>query len=214
VYTVAVVDDSPVARAGMARMLSDDMAVTVVAAVAPVYELDEQDLACDVVVLGMPAGETDDVLATVARLARRSRVVVISSWSRSPTVLTVVRAGAKGCLTHHSQPPAVREAVRTVARGGLYVCPQLGGQFQAELTKPAAPGAGRLAPREVETLRGIALGFTHRQIAVKMGLSRATVETYAKRLRSKLHVNNKADLTRMAIKMGHVSAQPGSRRAP
>ena len=37
-----------------------------------------------------------------------------------------------------------------------------------------------------------------------MGLSQATVNTYAKRIRVKLHVTNKAELTRMAIELGHV----------
>ena len=42
------------------------------------------------------------------------------------------------------------------------------------------------------------------------GLSRATVNTYAKRIRTKLNVGNKAELTRMAIELGHLSdARPG-----
>ena len=37
-----------------------------------------------------------------------------------------------------------------------------------------------------------------------MGLSEATVNTYAKRIRSKLQVNNKAELTRAAIRLGYL----------
>jgi hypothetical protein len=35
-----------------------------------------------------------------------------------------------------------------------------------------------------------------------MGLTEATVSTYVKRIRNKLNVGNKAELTRMAIRFG------------
>lgn len=50
----------------------------------------------------------------------------------------------------------------------------------------------------------VARGLTQGQIATRMGLSQATVNTYAKRIRAKLKVNNKAALTRIAIELGHV----------
>jgi DNA-binding CsgD family transcriptional regulator len=37
-----------------------------------------------------------------------------------------------------------------------------------------------------------------------MGLSQATVNTYAKRIRAKLKVGNKAELTRVAIELGYL----------
>ena len=46
-------------------------------------------------------------------------------------------------------------------------------------------------------------GLTQGQIATRMGLSQATVNTYAKRIRAKLKVSNKAELTRIAIDLGH-----------
>jgi DNA-binding CsgD family transcriptional regulator len=37
-----------------------------------------------------------------------------------------------------------------------------------------------------------------------MGLSQATINTYAKRIRAKLNATNKAELTRLAIQLGHL----------
>ena len=93
----------------------------------------------------------------------------------------------------------------TVAHGGVGVSPELADRFLAEVSRPAEVDDSGLAPREVETLRWIALGFTHTQIATRMGLSPATVNTYAKRIRAKLNVNNKAELTRVAIELGHLA---------
>jgi DNA-binding NarL/FixJ family response regulator len=63
----------------------------------------------------------------------------------------------------------------------------------------AQDGVQPLAPREEETLSLIARGFTHAQVATRMGISRATVDTYVERIRTKLQLGNKAELTRAAI---------------
>jgi DNA-binding CsgD family transcriptional regulator len=46
-----------------------------------------------------------------------------------------------------------------------------------------------------------------------MGLTEATVNTYAKRLRAKLNVGNKAQLTRVAIELGHLDERRPSHPA-
>lgn len=66
----------------------------------------------------------------------------------------------------------------------------------------------QLTPREQETLGYIAHGFTHTQTARRMGVSQATVDTYVKRIRQKLCLGNKADLTRKAIELGCVDLGP------
>jgi DNA-binding CsgD family transcriptional regulator len=58
-----------------------------------------------------------------------------------------------------------------------------------------------LSPREEETLDLIARGFTHAQVARRMGISKATVDTYVERIRGKLQVGNKAELTRAAMRL-------------
>jgi DNA-binding NarL/FixJ family response regulator len=75
-------------------------------------------------------------------------------------------------------------------------------RLHSELRRPATAPASALARRELETLRWIAAGLTHGQIARRMDLTEATVSTYVKRIRSKLNVGNKADLTRKAIELG------------
>jgi DNA-binding CsgD family transcriptional regulator len=94
-----------------------------------------------------------------------------------------------------------------VATGGLHVGARLAEEFTAGFLRPAAERPSGLAPREIETLRWIASGYTQSQIATRMGLSQATVNTYAKRIRHKLKVNNKAELTRMAVEFGYVAAR-------
>lgn len=56
-----------------------------------------------------------------------------------------------------------------------------------------------LSTREQQVLRHIARGFTHGQTARRLGVSPHTVDTYVKRIRAKLELGNKADLTRAAV---------------
>ncbi|MFI0796273.1 LuxR C-terminal-related transcriptional regulator [Micromonospora rubida] len=206
VFSVAIVDEQPVSRAGMEKLVSDDPALEVVASVGAIDDLPHtgRDAYC-VVIVDLPAHGGGRALEIISRVAGIGRPLVCASWEQPPTLLATIRAGARGCITRHTEQTAVRDALRIVAKGGFYLCPRLVGRFQTELTRQADDDPSGLAPREVETLRWIALGFTHAQVATRMGLSQATVNTYAKRIRAKLNVSNKAELTRMAIELGHLT---------
>ncbi|MFF5173272.1 LuxR C-terminal-related transcriptional regulator [Micromonospora sp. NPDC000089] len=203
-FTVAIVAEHPISRAGMEKLASDDASMRVAAAVGSVAELDPTADSYDVVVLDLPQIDVATV-AQIAKVAAVGRPLVSSAWTGSATLLATIRAGARGCISRFAEQADVREAMRVIVQGGFYVCPKMVGRFQLELTNAEDEDTASLAPREIETLRLIASGFTHSQIATRMGLSQATVNTYAKRIRAKLNVNNKADLTRVAIELGHYS---------
>jgi DNA-binding CsgD family transcriptional regulator len=63
----------------------------------------------------------------------------------------------------------------------------------------ALNGFAQLSGRERQVVELIAMGRTHQQIARALNLSPHTVDTYAKRVRAKVGLGNKADLTRMAV---------------
>ncbi len=204
-HGVAIVDDQPITRSGLEQLTTAIPGFAVRASVASVEELDDVTTTYSVVVLNVPPREDGLALKTIEHIAQTSRPLVISTWERPPSMLAAIRAGACGCLTRQSDHRAVSWALTVVAAGGFYICERLVDQFHVELSRPASGDPNGLAPREVETLRWIARGFTHTQIASRMGLSPATVDTYAKRIRRKLKVNNKADLTRVAIELGHLA---------
>ncbi|HWS32531.1 MAG TPA: response regulator transcription factor [Actinoplanes sp.] len=199
-FRVAVVADQPVARAGLEKLTSDIPGMAVATAVASLAELAGE--AYDVVVVDLPRLDTAG-LGTITEVATFGHPLVNSSWEGSTSLLGTVRAGARGCISRLTEQQDVRDAMQAVARGGFYICPRLTGRFTVELASRGDDDPGGLAPREIETLQWIASGFTHAQIATRMGLSTTTVDTYAKRIRAKLNVSNKAELTRVAIELGH-----------
>lgn len=204
VFTAAVVAGQPISRAGIEKLASDQADLRVSAAFATVDELLAYGGSYDIVVLDLPEIDLPAVDA-VAKVATVGGTLVSSTWDAHPTLLATIRAGARGCISRLAEQRDVREAMRVIVQGGFYLCPRMAGQLQVELASRRDDEQGGLAPREAETLRWIASGLTHAQIATRMGLSQATVNTYAKRIRAKLNVSNKAELTRMAIELGHLS---------
>ncbi|WP_033343037.1 response regulator transcription factor [Catenuloplanes japonicus] len=209
--TIAIIDDHPVKRAGLEKFVAETPGLAVGASVRAVEDL-AGDVRFDVAILDVPLRPGGPALSEIERLVARGPVVVSSTWERPLTFGAVLRAGARGFVASRADGRNIVAALITVGEGGFYVCPQLADRFQAEMVRSVNEDPAGLAPREVETLRWIARGLTHSQIAGRMGLTEATVNTYAKRIRAKLNAGNKAELTRMAIELGHMAGE--ARRFP
>jgi two-component system nitrate/nitrite response regulator NarL len=233
---VAIVDDHPTARRGVASALGDVDGFDVVASVdSPAAlgpSLSAGSAEPDVVILDLYHDGDHPSHDAVAALCAVTRILVMSASGRSADVLGAVRAGAHGYITKQAQPAMFVQAVQTVAAGGFWLSSQLADFLQAELTNPGrrdgdsegrSPDGGsesrppvggadevRLSPREEQALDLIARGYTHGQTAVRMGVSKSTVDTYVERIRAKLHVGNKAELTRIALsRLGSGSVSDG-----
>jgi two-component system, NarL family, nitrate/nitrite response regulator NarL len=126
-------------------------------------------------------------------------------------VFASLRAGASGYVTDRASPEMLLAAVETVAAGGFALSAEPAGILRSEIAG-CGPGAeshktigARLSAREDEALRLIACGFTHSQVARRMGVKKTTVDTYIERVRAKLRVGNKAELTRAAFERGRLN---------
>lgn len=98
-------------------------------------------------------------------------------------------------------------AIRAVDRGDVYIDP---GMAKALLEDLVSPQAGpdltdpweSLSEREQQVLRGVALGYTNREIAERLHLSVKTVETYRARAMEKLGLATRAQLVQYAARRG------------
>jgi DNA-binding NarL/FixJ family response regulator len=209
--TTAIVDNHPVRRAGLEKFVSETAGLSVATSVRCVEDLMTGEAAFDVAIVDVVLGPGGPALTAIEQVAERGPVVVSSAWDRPLTFGGVLRAGARGYVTSHSDGAVIVAGLVTVGQGGFYVCPELTERFHSEVVRNVSENPSGLAPREAETLRWIARGLTHAQIARRMGLTEATVNTYAKRIRAKLNAGNKAELTRIAIELGHMSSEDGRR---
>jgi DNA-binding NarL/FixJ family response regulator len=204
--TVIIIDGQPIPRSGLEHLVTGLDKVELIASVATIEDLEPGS--SDVVLLHLSDDREELTANSISQAARIGRPVVMASWQRPPGLVAALRAGARGCVVRQSTLEAVEGAIRVVASGGIYVCEQLAERFHTELRRPAEVDLLGLAPLEAETLQWIARGLTHAEIARRMGLTTSTVNTYAKRIRGKLNVTNRSELTRIAIELGQLSLQP------
>jgi len=199
VIGVAVVDDHPVFRDGLARAVEGSEGFELVAAVASVEELTDP-AAADVVILdlGLP-GISGAAAVAVVREAG-PLVLVVSADGEQRQVVDAVGAGASGYLTKSAAPAEIMEAVRIVGEGGTYISPTLA----AFLIRASGEPAFRLTPREREILALVAAGERDADIAEELYISVRTVRTHLDRIRDKTGRRRRPDLTRLAMEEGVV----------
>jgi DNA-binding NarL/FixJ family response regulator len=198
---VVIVDDHPVSRLGLRSMLASVSDIEVVDAVADRAELSCRDAGgVDVVICDpYPFGEAAS-LESVRELSEWAPVLVVSSSRFAADARAAMRAGARGYVTKQASDEVYVAAIRSVAAGLVFVSEHVADPLQVG-TSPSEPVVGAaLSKREREALCYIARGFTHQQAARRMGVSKATVDTYVARIRAKLRLGNKAELALAALR--------------
>ncbi|MCH0563652.1 MULTISPECIES: response regulator transcription factor [unclassified Streptomyces] len=154
----------------------------------------------------LPAGSVHHI----TELATHTPVLVVNH-DPAPDYDAYLLAGASGVVHKRGSAECIVRAVRAITTGSKPTpCRRDDAQSPCGCTGSPAPqwtGAfdGNLSDRETQVLRQISRGLTHGQIATRLGISPHTVDTYVKRIRAKLGVGNKAELTRVAL-LGQQSA--------
>lgn len=210
---IAIIEYRNLMRRGLTDLLSDNPAMHVAAVAEDPVELDREAMRFDVLVFGPSPVAEKAIGEAVDPLTAHGRVLLLADFPDGQGMAEVLRAGAYGVVSRLADDEELLFAIAAVARGGLYLSPQLASSALRELRRSAALPSPALAPREAEALRWLATGLTHGQVARRMALSEATVSTYVKRIKNKFNLGNKADLTRKAIELGllgEIEAEPGT----
>ena len=170
-------------------------------------ELDEiprvvQDAAPDVLLLDvhMRGGASLDL---IPGLAASTRVLVLTMQDDPGYARTAMHAGARGYVLKDAEDAELVQAVRTVAAGGTYLHPAIGGKVLAAAADDG-DATRRLTTREREVLGLIALGHTNAEMAKLLFLSLRTVETHRANIHRKLGTDSRAELVRHALELGLV----------
>lgn len=195
---VAIVDDHPVFRMGMAGLLGSLEDITVVAQAANAAEaLAMEPSSADVVLMDLNLG-TDSGVETTRELLRRDpgvRVLVVTMREDDESVVACMRVGASGYLLKGASPDEVERAVRAVANGEVILGPAVAARAVAVLTSgrtSARVPFPELTDREREVLDLVARGFDNLSIARRMVLSPKTVRNHVSNILTKLGVPDRS----------------------
>jgi len=220
---VLVVDDQAIVRDGLVTVLSlvPDLQVVGQAAdgAEAIAAVDRH--VPDVVLMDLRMPGVDGPTATARIVAEHPgvAVLVLTTYADDDSIVTALRAGARGYLTKDAGRAEIATAVRSVAAGQSTFDATVGARLVARLAGGAGAGAGvaagsaapaspdpdpdpgpslgarfpELTPREVDVLERIADGRTNPQIAAELFLTVPTVKSYVNQVFAKLGVRTRAE---------------------
>jgi two-component system, NarL family, invasion response regulator UvrY len=207
--TILLVDDHPVVRQGYRRVLENQSDFRVVAeadSAANAYGA-FKTYAPDVVVMdiSMKGASGFEAIRNIRSRDGRARILVFSMHSEAALVKTAFNAGASGFVTKSSEPAALIQAIRSVARGERAMSDDIAHALAEDSLNPSHSMLERLGEREIEILRQLAAGLTAEQIAANLNLSLKTVQNYHYLVKAKTGLQTDAQLVRLAVASGLTS---------
>ncbi|WP_328872039.1 response regulator transcription factor [Streptomyces sp. NBC_00287] len=211
---VLIADDHPVVRRGMSALLASLDGVEVVAEAATGEEaLREAQLSRpDVVVMDIQMPALDGVEATrrLTALLPDVAVLVVTMFEDDETVVSAMRAGARGYLLKGAQQAEILTTLRSVAAGQYVIAPGVAARLLGRLS-PATPAAApfpELTAREREVLDRVARGYTNARVAADLALAEKTVANRLSAIFLKLGVSGRTEAVILAREHGLGGGEP------
>lgn len=210
---VLLVDDHHLFREGLRTVLAATDDITVVGEASTGREAFQmlEELQPDIVTVDVTLPDGDGILATREILRRRpsTRVLMLTMHGNHYYLSQAIAAGARGYALKEQLPTEIVDALRSVARGEIYVAPQLpqdvaaagGGARRGTATTPL----DALSPRERDIFDLIVRGYTNTLMAETLHLSVKTIETHRAHINKKLRVHSTGELIRLAALHGLVA---------
>jgi DNA-binding NarL/FixJ family response regulator len=208
-----VVDDQPLVRMGLRVLVDDEPDIELVGEAADGAEA----LALirkqrpDVVLMDIRMPRVDGLEAT-RRLARETRVIVLTTFDLNEYVYEALRAGASGFLLKDAPADQLVTAIRVVAAGEALLAPSITKRLIEEFARRPPSNARpeeleALSPRELEVLQLVARGLSNAEIAGELYVGDATVKTHVSRILQKLTLRDRVQAVVLAYESGLM--QPG-----
>jgi two-component system, NarL family, response regulator LiaR len=203
VIRVAIVDDHPVVRDGIAANLADGDGIAVIgmaADAAGAVALAQRDRP-DVMLLDLelPDGSGLDAIVDVKAASPSTRIVVFSAYGGEERVSTALSRGADSYVLKGTASDELLAAVRAAAAGESRLAGDVAAQLVASLR---APRSIRLTPREREILRLVADGLSNKAIATRLGISERTAKYHVGEILGRLGAENRAQAVAIANRRG------------
>jgi DNA-binding NarL/FixJ family response regulator len=202
---VYVLDDHPIVRQGLEKILEGEPDMRVTGQAGTYLELMELlgSKTPDVIILDitMPDRSGLDVLKDLRSLYPKIPVLMLSVHNEEHFAVRTIKAGAAGYLNKMSVSDELVNAIRKVAKGRKYISLTLAEQLAEELEKPkeGMPHEA-LSDREFQVMCMIASGMKTKEIAEKLCISPKTVSTYRERLLEKMGMKTNTELAHYVVK--------------
>ncbi|MFM2129254.1 MAG: hypothetical protein RL477_800 [Pseudomonadota bacterium] len=199
--TVFLIDDEEAVRTALAEMLSvfGYRVETFPSAQAFLDQFKGNSVGCIVADVRMPGMDGIELVREMSRRGSTLPVVVITGHGDVPMAVGAIKAGAEDFI---EKPIDDRELVAAINRSFER---SLRAREESESARDVGDRFARLTPREVEVFDHVVKGYTNHAIALALGISNRTVESYRLQVMEKMGAEGVAALVRAAIRLGRLS---------
>jgi len=206
---ILIVDDHPVVRSGLRRLLASEAGFDVCEAASgrgALAAFREHRPHLVVLDLGMPGMGGLEVIERLKIEESDVRILVLSMHQETLYATRALQAGALGFVSKSAPVDQLLEAIKRVAAGHSFIEHAIAQELALANVCTHRHPLQELSTRELEILRLLADGRSLREIADTIGISYKTAANTCSQIKAKLHVAHTADLVRIAIQNG-ISAQ-------
>lgn len=220
---IMIVDDHPLFRSGLRRILEQDPRLQVVAEASSGHDaLHEADIHKPALVImdAQLPGVTGLQIASALRRERpNTAIVFLSMHADDDRLFAAIRVGAAAFLTKDIDPAKIVETCHAVLRGenllhqAVLTNPNLArrvlGEFRS-LSEGQAVGEPEVAlsPRELEVLDCLVMGHSNKEIGDALFITEQTVKNHMTSVLRKLAVDDRVAALRYAVSKGWAEIGP------
>lgn len=204
-----IVDDHPIVRDGLKRLLDDsfhpilaDEAGNGQEAINKVWKNDYDLVLLDI---SMPGRDGLDVLKQIKSIKPDLSILVLSILPEELFGLRVLKAGASGYLSKTKSAQELVEAIKKILSGERYISLSLAKKLAFSFENSTdSPAHKKLSDREFQVIRMIASGKPVKEIAEEMCLSKKTIFKTRLSIKKKMEMKNNTEIICYAIAQGLV----------
>src|ERR1700735_1945120 len=207
VRRVLIVDDHPIVRQGLRRVMEneDDLAVCGEAETARDARAAIKEQNPDVIIadISLKQGDGIELVRDVRAHHPQLPILVLSMHDEAIYAERMLSAGANGYIMKQAASEQFLISLRRVLDGGIYVSEAVGNnmiqKFAAGGSYISATPIDRLSNRELQILHMIGKGMSTRETAHSLNLSIKTVESHRQRIKRKLNLTTGTQLVQYAV---------------
>ncbi|MCF8887263.1 MULTISPECIES: response regulator [Priestia] len=207
-FRILIVDDHAHAREGIRDILEEYEDFIIVGEGTNGQEAIEltEKLMPDIVLMdiGMPVMDGLEATKQIKLRFPYVKIVVITVSDDITDLFDALKKGAQGYLLKNLQSEVWYNYLRAFALDEVPMSKEIAFQILKEfpqetsIKKPDTP----LSARELEVLQLVAKGLSNRDISAQLFISEHTVKSHLKNILSKLHLENRVQLTSYAFQNG------------
>jgi len=206
-YNIFLVDDHPLLREGLTRIIDPQPDLSVCGEAATTHQALKSIpvLKPDIVILDLTLGGRNglDLIKDMKLRSIKASILVLSMHDESLFAERALRAGAKGYIMKEQASREVVTAIHRILDGNIYLSEKMSDKMMHKVADgkldAKKPPEGELSDRELQVFQFIGQGHGTRQIADELHISPKTVESYRAHIKVKMNLTNAHELTQHAV---------------